>query len=132
MTMRPGSPRRRRTHDEPSDTGSLPLAMMLTLVGVTLSTLIIPIVIGQVHDTTTTVDRSRGLHAAQAGIDLALAQLRASTGDITNLLCLPATDPLYGSVDAGTPGQRCPHCRAASSNRESRSTAEATAGFSRV
>jgi hypothetical protein len=87
------------------DDGSLPLAMMLTLVGTSLSTLMVPVVITQLRTTAETVDRSQALHAAQAGIDIVLGSLRSSAGSIANLLCLPAADPLLGAVGGGLPGR---------------------------
>jgi hypothetical protein len=87
------------------DGGSLPLAMMLTLVGTSLSTLMVPVVITQLRTTAETVDRSQALHAAQAGIDIVLGSLRSSAGSIANLLCLPAADPLLGAVGGGLPGR---------------------------
>lgn len=66
------------------DTGSLPLAMLLTMVGMSLSALLVPMVINQMTATRTSAERTRALHAAQAGIDAALAHIRAattSTGD---------------------------------------------------
>ncbi|WP_433609759.1 RICIN domain-containing protein [Dactylosporangium sp. CA-139114] len=87
------------------DDGSLPLAMMLTLVGTSLSTLMVPIVITQLRDTAETVERAKALHAAQAGIDVVLGSIRASAGTIANLLCLPAADPLLGTVGGGLPGR---------------------------
>jgi hypothetical protein len=87
------------------DDGSLPLAMMLTLVGTSLSTLMVPVVIQQLRDTAETMDRAKALHAAQAGIDVVLGSIRASAGTIANLLCLPANDPLLGTVGGGLPGR---------------------------
>lgn len=85
--------------------GSLPLAMMLTLVGTSLSTLIVPVVISQVRDTQSTVERARALHAAQAGIDMVTGAIRASAGSIANLVCMPAAAPVIGAVGAGLPGR---------------------------
>jgi hypothetical protein len=85
--------------------GSLPLAMMLTLVGTSLSTLMVPVVIGQIRATTSTIERTRALHAAQAGIDLVIGGIRASAGSIANLCFLPATQPLLGVTGAGLAGR---------------------------
>ncbi|WP_432829943.1 RICIN domain-containing protein [Dactylosporangium sp. CA-092794] len=92
-------PRRRR------DDGSLPLAMMLTLVGTSLSTLMVPVIITQLRVTAETVERAKAVHAAQAGIDVVIGSVRASAGSIANLLCLPAADPLLGVVGGGLPGR---------------------------
>jgi hypothetical protein len=87
------------------DDGSMPLAMMLTLVGTSLSTLMVPIVITQLRTTAATADRAKALHAAQAGIDIVLGSIRASGGTIANLLCIPAADPLLGVTGGGLPGR---------------------------
>jgi Tfp pilus assembly protein PilX len=85
--------------------GSLPLAMMLTLVGTSLSTLMVPVVIGQVRDTAATIDRAKALHAAQAGIDMVIGGIRASAGSIANLICIPVAAPLLGAIGSGLPGR---------------------------
>jgi hypothetical protein len=86
------------------DRGSLPLAMMLTLVGTSLSTLMVPVVIAQVRDTAVVAARAKALHAAQAGIDIVMGRIRGSLGDISNLVCIPALSPLRGSIGAATAG----------------------------
>ncbi|MEV4513155.1 hypothetical protein AB0K00_29795 [Dactylosporangium sp. NPDC049525] len=85
--------------------GSLPLAMMLTLVGTSLSTLMVPVVIGQLRETSATIDRAKALHAAQAGIDMVIGGIRASAGSIANLCFLPASQTLLGTVGAGLAGR---------------------------
>ncbi|MEV4132322.1 RICIN domain-containing protein [Dactylosporangium sp. NPDC049742] len=80
------------------DRGSLPLAMMLTLVGTSLSTLMVPVVITQLRDTAAVVDRAQALHAAQAGIDIVMGRIRGSLGDIANLVCIPELTPLRGVI----------------------------------
>jgi hypothetical protein len=87
------------------DRGSLPLAMMLTLVGTSLSTLMVPVVIGQLRVTASTIERAKALHAAQAGVDVVMGGIRASGGSIFNLICLPAADPLLGRPGSGLPGR---------------------------
>jgi len=82
------------------DDGSLPLAMMLTLVGTSMSTLTIPVVIQQLSDTAETITRAQALHAAQAGIDIVIGGIRASAGTIANLACMPVGDELLGTVGA--------------------------------
>jgi hypothetical protein len=85
--------------------GSLPLAMMLTLVGTSLSTLMVPVVITQLRNTASTVERAKALHAAQAGIDMVIGGIRASGGSIANLVCMPVAEPLLGAIGAGLPGR---------------------------
>ncbi|HEY7273855.1 MAG TPA: ricin-type beta-trefoil lectin domain protein [Actinoplanes sp.] len=74
---------------ERSDRGSMPMALLVTLVGMSLSAVLVPIVISQVTSTRTATARSNALQAAQAGIDVALAQLRAAGtttgGDLESL-----------------------------------------------
>ena len=83
------------------DDGSLPLAMMLTLVGTTLSTLTVPVLINQLRDTAETIDRARALHAAQAGIDAVMGGIRATVGDLallTNVCVKPWVGTITGSL----------------------------------
>ncbi|MFG2040969.1 RICIN domain-containing protein [Dactylosporangium sp. NPDC048998] len=51
------------------------------------------------------IDRTKALHAAQAGIDIVIGSIRASAGTIANLQCIPAADPLLGVVGGGLPGR---------------------------
>ncbi|GAA3450870.1 RICIN domain-containing protein [Dactylosporangium matsuzakiense] len=97
--------RARFTRRPSGDGGSLPLAMMLTLVGTSLSTLIVPVVITQLRATVETADRAKAVHAAQAGIDLVLGTIRASGGVISGLTCIPAGSELKGGVGGGLPGR---------------------------
>jgi hypothetical protein len=84
------------------DRGSLPLAMLLTLVGMMLSALLIPMVLNQVQSTRVDMHRLRALNAAQAGLDVALGHIRAANDGAGNgvLLELPC-GPLTGTVGAG-------------------------------
>ncbi len=85
----------------PNDRGSLPLAMLLTLVGVGITGLIGSTVLGQITTTRYDGDRAAAIDAAQSGIETGLAQLRAlpvnSTNDalLTSLPCVTssATSP---------------------------------------
>ncbi len=97
--------RSRRSRWSQDERGSLPLAMMLTLAGTSLSTLIVPVVINQVRDTQSTVERAKALHAAQAGIDMVIGSIRASAGSIANLVCMPAAAPVLGVIGSGLPGR---------------------------
>lgn len=75
-----------------ADAGSLPMAMLLTLVAVSLSALLVPVGVGQIVATRTTSDQAHALHAAQAGIDVMVGRIRA------------ATDSAGNGVTAGLPG----------------------------
>lgn len=103
MNRRP--PFRRRT-DWSDDTGSLALAMLLTLVGTLLSAMLVPLVLNQLNSTRAGVERSRALHAAQSGLDVALGQIRAANdgagqGSLAKLPC----DTLTGGLGAGSNGR---------------------------
>lgn len=79
------------------DTGSLAMALLLTIVGITLSALLVPMVLTQLGSTRVSAQRADALNAAQAGLDAALGQIRAATdaggnGAIQKLPCrLPVT-----------------------------------------
>jgi hypothetical protein len=75
------------------DTGSLMLAMLLTIVIVGASAVLGTTVVAQIHGTGTDVRRGVELNAAQSGIEVALAQIRATvregdgTGALAQLPC---------------------------------------------
>ncbi|MDI6097332.1 ricin-type beta-trefoil lectin domain protein [Actinoplanes sp. NEAU-A12] len=95
--------RRRRPRPGPRDeSGSLPLAMLLTLVGMSLSAILVPIVFDQIVATRTSADRSLALHAAEAGLHTAMGHIRAAADGTGagDLPLLPA-DPLTGSIGPG-------------------------------
>lgn len=84
--------------------GSMPMLLLVILVGLAFGALLIPMVITQ--DQTTRYDNSRthSLHAAQAGMDTALGLVRSATaadgtGDPSKLPC----GPLSGTSDDGSP-----------------------------
>jgi hypothetical protein len=85
------------------DEGSMPLAMLLIVVSVTLSTLMTPMVLTQINATRVDGRRVHALHAAQAGIDIAMGHIRAADDGAGNgvLAGLPC-GPFSGSVGAGT------------------------------
>ena len=61
------------------DRGSLPMALLVTLVGMSLSAGLVPVMVHYLADTRVSSARTRALHAAQAGIDIALGHIRAAT-----------------------------------------------------
>lgn len=74
------------------DTGSMPMAMLLALVGITLSALLTSLAVTQLVSTRQATARTQALHAAQAGLDAALGHLRAVNridgyGDRSTLPC---------------------------------------------
>lgn len=89
------------------DDGSLPIAVLITLVGVSLSAMLTSMVVNAISDSNLQARRVLALHAAQAGLDIGLAQVRgavktnaitgAEEGDRSALPC----SPLTGTVGAG-------------------------------
>src|SRR5689334_17583370 len=65
------------------DRGSMPLAMLLVVLSVSLSALMSPMVLNQVKLTQQDSRRVHELHAAQAGVDVAMAYIR-NTQDKNN------------------------------------------------
>jgi hypothetical protein len=93
------------TGDTP-DRGSIILALLVTLVGVSLSALLVPMVLSQVRDTQENAHRVASLAAAQAGLDIAIGHIRASEDSAGNgaLPALPC-GPLAGRVSAANPSR---------------------------
>ena len=58
--------------------GSMPMALLVTLVGMALTATLVPVVISQIASTRVVSARTESLDAAQAGIDAGLAQVRAA------------------------------------------------------
>ncbi|MFC4068228.1 RICIN domain-containing protein [Actinoplanes subglobosus] len=89
------------------DDGSLPIAVLITLVGVSLSAMLTGMVVNAISDSNLNARRVLALHAAQAGLDVGLAQVRgavknnaitgAEEGDRSQLPC----SALTGTVGAG-------------------------------
>ncbi len=61
------------------DRGSLPMALMVITVGLLLSAAITPVVVRQITSTRTLASHDVALNAAQAGIDVMLARVRAAS-----------------------------------------------------
>ncbi|MFG1925872.1 ricin-type beta-trefoil lectin domain protein [Cryptosporangium sp. NPDC048952] len=85
------------------DRGSLPIALLVSMVGILLSTLLVNTVVGQNTNTRAQIGRVAALNAAQTGLDVALAHIRASADELGNglLTALPCID-LSGTVAAVT------------------------------
>lgn len=102
---------RRRTARLGDDRGSLPMALLIIMVGMALAAALLPTLI--VQDRATVFDGSRqdNLAAAQAGVDVVVGEIRAasmisngnSVGNVTALPCVSAASPLTGRV--GSVGQ---------------------------
>jgi len=69
---------RRRPRTEPADQGSMPMALLISLVAMVLSATLVPIVVGQITDTRTVSARTHALESSQTGINVALGQLRSA------------------------------------------------------
>ncbi|MEU8240386.1 RICIN domain-containing protein [Actinoplanes missouriensis] len=89
--------------------GSMPMAMVVMIVGVSLSALLTTMVLSRIQSGVTSSRQLLALHAAQAGLDVALAHVRGAvstddegeeSGDRTLLPC----DPMTGAVGAGNAG----------------------------
>jgi len=95
--------RSRRSRRWPADDpGSLPLAMLLTMVGVMVSALLVPMVLTQIESTRDHIRRINALNAALTGVDVALGHIRAANdgfggGVLAGLPC----GPLSGDVGVG-------------------------------
>jgi hypothetical protein len=81
----------------------MPLAMLLTVIGIGLSGLLAASLNAQVQAGRTTAQRAEAADAAQSGIEVALGQIRAArnadgTGDYAKLPC----GPFSGAVNTGT------------------------------
>jgi hypothetical protein len=87
-----------------SDTGSIVMALLFVLVGLSLTAVMTPMVVVQITGTRVDMARVHSLHAAQTGIDVALGQIRAATdpnsglGIPTKLPC----GPFSGQVNTGS------------------------------
>jgi hypothetical protein len=91
-----------RTGQWRDDRGSMPLALLITLVAVSLSAILTPMVLTQFGATRVDVRRVHAVHAAQAGLDVVTARLRSAhdasnKGVVASLPC----GPLEGPVDSG-------------------------------
>lgn len=89
------------------DTGSIPIALLLIFIGMAMSTVLASSVMTQIGTTRTSSQQNRAIGAAQAGIDVTLARLRAAIngtdGDgnpLGSLAKLPC-GPLTGQFDDG-------------------------------
>src|SRR4051794_23983229 len=106
----PAFPWRRRGRTRRDDAGSMPLAMLVTLVSVSLSAGVSGLVVGQLKTSQRAADRVAAVGAAQAGLDFALTKIRSAvnadgTGKLTSLPCNWAsiTPPALPSL-TGTTG----------------------------
>jgi len=83
---------RARAAADGTDSGSLAMALLVSVVAAGLAALLVPLVITQTHTTTFDDSRARELNAAEAGTDVALGLIRSATdstgaGKVTALPC---------------------------------------------
>ncbi len=89
----------RRLHRWRDDRGSLPFALMVTLVGTAVSALLVPMVVVQLGNTRADSQRVQAVEAAQAGLDAALGQLRrANDGNGKGIPSALPCNAITGSV----------------------------------
>ncbi len=81
------------------DRGSMPLVILVSIVGMIMSGMLVPILLTQAHSSRFDTTRVQSIDAAQAGLDLALGKIRgaktAGAGDAGQLPC----GPISGAVD---------------------------------
>jgi hypothetical protein len=88
----PATPARRGLARCTGDAGSLPMAMLVAMLGASLAALLLPTMITQIGSTREEVRRSLQLNAAEAGLDVGLGHIRAAAdgtgaGVLANLPC---------------------------------------------
>ncbi|GIM88252.1 ricin-type beta-trefoil lectin domain protein [Paractinoplanes toevensis] len=66
------------------DEGSMPLAMLVVTVVLALSATLVPIVVRQIKNTVNYDQRAAALDAAQAGLDVMMARVRAASDAVQN------------------------------------------------
>lgn len=96
-----------RLPDPSDDRGSLAMALLVVIVGALLGALMLPMMLTQAQSTRFDTTRVQSLNAAQAGVDVVLGQIRASTttdaqgntwGNAATLPCITQSNPLTGAV----------------------------------
>jgi hypothetical protein len=95
-----------RTSSRRDDRGSMPLAMLITVMGIGFSSLLASVLSVQLLATRTDTQRAKALGAAQAGLNIGLAYIRGATnadggGDIAKLPCVQITGTA-GSDNTGS------------------------------
>jgi hypothetical protein len=83
--------------------GSLPMAMLVITIGMLMSALLAPVVTHQISSTRNLVSRNTELNAAQAGMDVMMARVRAASDAQLNGL-LEDLPPCTLDGDAGVDG----------------------------
>jgi hypothetical protein len=99
-------PWRNRRRKRRADAGSMPLAMLVTLVGVSLSAGVSGLVVGQIKNSQLAANRVAAVAAAQAGLDVQLAAIRAAAnvngGVLSQLPCTSTMATTLASLGGAT------------------------------
>ena len=87
------------------DRGSMPLVLLVSMMGMLLSGILVPVMLNQAHTSRFDTTRVQSIDAAQAGLDLALGKIRgaktAGAGDAGELPCGPISGSLDGNGKVG-------------------------------
>ncbi|MCM4078691.1 RICIN domain-containing protein [Paractinoplanes hotanensis] len=83
------------------DRGSMPMAMLVVTVVLSLSALMVPLVLRQIRATQNLAERVAALNAAQAGMDVMMARVRAAADQDTQSGYLENLPPCTLTGDAG-------------------------------
>ncbi|WP_250008361.1 ricin-type beta-trefoil lectin domain protein [Actinoplanes sp. M2I2] len=82
--------------------GSMPMAMLVVTVVLSLSALLVPLVLRQIKTTQNLTERNLALNAAQAGMDVMMARVRAAADQDDQSGYLENLPPCTLTGDAGT------------------------------
>ncbi|GID31006.1 hypothetical protein Abr02nite_59890 [Paractinoplanes brasiliensis] len=93
------------------DEGSMLMALLVVTVVMTLSALLGPIVVRQIRTSVSLADRNTALNAAQAGLDVMMARVRAAADQENQTGYLENLPPCTLTGDAGVPatGEKLPY-----------------------
>ncbi|MEV4351820.1 ricin-type beta-trefoil lectin domain protein [Actinoplanes sp. NPDC049596] len=84
-----------------ADEGSLPMAMLVVIIVLSLSAVLAPIVVRQIRTTQALDQRNSALSAAQSGMDVMMARVRAASDPDTQSGYLENLPPCTLTGDAG-------------------------------
>ncbi|MHB8340288.1 MAG: RICIN domain-containing protein [Mycobacteriales bacterium] len=91
-----------RSRGDAADQGSIILVFLVMLIASAMSLLVLGTMLSQAHSTQFATRRVDTLHVAQAGLDVALGQIRAANdGQGNGVLAQLPCGPLTGTLDPG-------------------------------
>lgn len=110
---RPSRPSLRTLVDDArGERGSLPMVMLVVLIGMALGAVLVPVLVTQIRSSSFLTSRQDDLAAAQSGVDFVVGRIRAAapngTGDSSRIPCASSGvasgpgSPITGTV--GSPG----------------------------